>query len=131
VYICPFCFEWFKLKEKIFEEIKSNKSDNYELRVLRPPKYNIPDFILYMIVADRRLQASYESTGSLGKLIKSLVYYYPLKTSKISLVIKELSERKIEQAADLFLQQYFNQQEPLLVLKPVLQTSGDDKIEVN
>jgi hypothetical protein len=95
VYICPFCFEWFKLKEKIFEEIKSNKSDNYELRVLRPPKYNIPDFILYMIVADRRLQVSYDSTGSLGKLIKNLVYYYPLKTSKISLVIKELSERKI------------------------------------
>lgn len=98
-YICPFCFEWFKLKEKIFEEIQKNKPDSYELKVLRPPKYNIPDFILYMIVADRRLQHSYDTTGSLGKLIKSLVYYFPLKSSKISLVIKELSERKIEQAA--------------------------------
>ena len=105
--------------------MKKNKPDTYELKVLRHPKYNIPDFILYMIVGDRRLQHSYDSTGALGKLIKSFVYYFPLKTSKISLVIKELSGRKIEQTAENYLQEYFRNQEEMLVLKPVLGPGRD------
>lgn len=86
-----------------------------------------------MIVADRRLQACYDNTGSLGKLIKSIVYYFPLKTSKISLVIKELSERKIEQAAEEYLQQYFSRQEKMLTLKPVLGpgANGTEIIQAN
>lgn len=103
------------------------------MRVLRPPKYNIPDFILYMIVADRRLQHSYDTTGALGKLIKTIVYYYPLKTSKISLVIKELSERKIEQTAEQYLHEYFTKQEAMLQLRPVLGPGreGPEVIQAN
>lgn len=88
MYICPFCVEWYKLKDKILLEFKSGKIESYDLKVPRPPKYNIPDFLLYMLVADRRLQASFDSTGSLDKLIKTLVYFFPLKTSKISLVVR-------------------------------------------
>lgn len=128
LYICPFCVEWFKLKEKMLKELQSDKPEGYELRVQKQPKFNIPDFILFMMVADRRLQASYDSTGSLGKLIKSIVYYYPLKTSKIGLVVKELSQRRIEQAAEAFLQDYFHRQEPMLELLPVITLNQDNQI---
>jgi hypothetical protein len=56
------------------------------------------------------------------------VYYYPLKTSKIGLVIRELNQRSTEQAAEAFLQEYFQRQEPMLELLPVITLNQDNQI---
>ena len=80
-FVCPFCFDWFNLKDKILKEIKSNKAESYELKLTKNPKFYVPDFIVLAIICDLRLNKAQSQGSNINKIIKTMELY-PLKSSR-------------------------------------------------
>ena len=87
-YICQYCCLFYDLKKKIIEEVKSTKVEHYDLK-FDPPKMHLIDFLWVIRVIDHRIAG-----GLATKMVKELAKY-PLKTSKMELIIKNQNRKKM------------------------------------
>ena len=87
-YVCNYCQNFYQLKKKIIDEVKSTRTQTYELK-FQTPKLHLNDYIWLLRVIDHRIAG-----GAAAKMIKQLTKY-PLKTSKMELVIRNQNKKKI------------------------------------
>ena len=78
---------------KIVEEVRNSKTETYELK-LEPPKLWLMDYIWLFRVIDHRIAG-----GAASKMIKELIKY-PIKTSKMEIVVRTQNKRKISQLTE-------------------------------
>ena len=83
----------------MIEEVKSSRTEGYELK-FETPKLHLNDFIWLLRVIDHRIAG-----GGAAKMIKELAKY-PLKTSKMDIVVRNQNKKKLSNLTENFIQSY-------------------------